>query len=103
MTMPESQGRGPPYEVHASDVIVKNLRRLQRQAARQGRGEEALTALRHIYQRPHQNPDAAGEALYRLPAIRMQVRTIVVRPLAVDFAVHEDRPLVFIKRVQLLT
>jgi hypothetical protein len=32
----------------------------------------------------------------------MQVRTIVIRPLVVDFAVCEDHPLVFIKGVKLL-
>jgi hypothetical protein len=32
----------------------------------------------------------------------MQVGTAVIRPLVVDFAVCEDRPLVFIKGVTLL-
>jgi len=41
--------------------------------------------------------------LYRLPILRMQVRACVVRPLAVDFAVCEDRPVVIINGVTLLT
>jgi hypothetical protein len=44
-----------------------------------------------------------GEPIYRLPALRMQVRTIVVRPLVVDFVVCEDQPLVFLKVVSLLS
>jgi hypothetical protein len=32
----------------------------------------------------------------------MNVATAIVRPLAIDFAVCTDRPLVFIKRVKLL-
>jgi hypothetical protein len=32
----------------------------------------------------------------------MEIRTAVVGPLAVDFAVCEDQPLVFIKGVKLL-
>jgi hypothetical protein len=101
--MPEQDDGGPRYEVHASGVIVEALRRAQRRAAREGRGEKALTALRQIYRRLQDNPTAFGEPLYRLPGLRMQVRTCVVLPLLVDFAVCEDHPLVFLKNVKLLT
>jgi hypothetical protein len=43
-----------------------------------------------------------GEPLYRLTGLRMQVHTCLVRPLEIDYAVCEDRPLVFIKGVTLL-
>jgi hypothetical protein len=33
----------------------------------------------------------------------MQVRTVIIRPVVVDFGVCEDRPLVFIKGVKLLS
>jgi hypothetical protein len=33
----------------------------------------------------------------------MQVRTCVVPPLAVDFALCDERPLVFLKRMKLVT
>jgi len=82
---------------------VSALRQLQRQAADEGRGEQMLAALREIHQRLQHNPNALGEALYRLPILRMQVRACVVRPLAVDFAVCEDRPVVIINGVTLLT
>jgi len=62
-----------------------------------------LTALRRIYERLEQDPDSIGEPLYRLPGLRMRVRTVVVAPLVVDYAVSEDRPLVFIKLVRLLS
>jgi hypothetical protein len=100
--MPEHEQSGPPYEVHGSGVIGQALRDLQRQAAQEGRGENMLVALRRIYRELRQNPHSFGEPLYRLPGLRMQIRTCVVRPIAVDFAVCEDRPLVFIKGVTLL-
>jgi hypothetical protein len=100
--MPENDQGGPPYEVHGSGVIAKRLRQVQRQAGQEGRGEEVLAALRRIYRELQHNPNVFGEPLYRLPGLRMQVRTCLVRPLAVDFAVCEDRPLVFIKGVTLL-
>jgi hypothetical protein len=101
--MPASEDNGGPYKVHCSAAIAKALRQLQRRAKREGRGEAALSAFRQIVQRLGQAPFDLGEPLYRLPVLRMQVRCCSVRPLAVDFAVCEDRPLVFIKGVTLLS
>lgn len=60
------------------------------------------SAFRQIVERLQLDPTEAGEPSYRLPALRIQVRTIVVRPLSLDFAVCEDRPLVFVKWATLL-
>jgi hypothetical protein len=49
------------------------------------------------------DPLDVGEPAYRLPTLRMQVRTVIVRPLVVDFGVCEDQPDVFIKGVKLLS
>jgi hypothetical protein len=100
--MPEKRGNDPPWHVHASGAITNELRRLQRRAAREGRGEEMLAALEHVYKRLQRDPTNFGEPLYRLPAMRMLVRTVVVLPLSVDFAICEDHPLVFIKSAVLL-
>ena len=91
------------YEVRGSGAIAAELCRLQRQAASQGGGEQAPAAVREIARRLQDDPLNAGEPLYRLPALRMQVRSIAVRPLVVDFGVCEDRPLAFIKAVTLLS
>jgi hypothetical protein len=100
--MTSSGQTGDEYEVHNSDAIAKAFLRLQRQATREGRGEEFLRAGRAVYDRLRRDPTAFGEPLYRLPALRLQVRCVAIRPLYVDFAVCEDRPLVFIKAVKLL-
>jgi hypothetical protein len=97
-----SENHGQSYEVYASGAIAKALRQIQRQAVQEGRAEEVLSAIRRIEQRLRQDPFGFGEPLYRLPALRLQVRCSLVRPLAVDFAVSEDKPLVFLKSVQLL-
>jgi hypothetical protein len=101
MSQPEDSG--PRYEVHCSGLVARELRDLQRQASRAGQGEAMLSAFRQIVERLREDPNEAGEPLYRLPALRMQVRQMVVRPLAVDFALCEDRPLVFIKGATLLS
>src|SRR5208283_193021 len=46
---------------------------------------------------PALGPLTFGEPHYRLPALKLLVRQAVVSPLVVDFAVHEDRLLVFIR------
>jgi len=38
----------------------------------------------------------AGEPLFRLPALRMRVRQVAIRPLYINYAVCEDHPLVFL-------
>jgi len=99
--MASSNGKSG-YEVHNSIAIAREFLRLHRRAARQGRGEEFLRAARAIYDRLRHDPNEFGEPLYRLSALRMQVRSATIRPLHVDFAVCEDRPLVFIRAVRLL-
>ena len=91
------------WEVHLSVAVAQSLHALQQEASQQGRGQDVIDAYRHVIERLRLNPTTVGEPLYRLPAMRMQVRTVVVRPLAVDFAVCEDRPLVFLKGFRLLS
>jgi hypothetical protein len=43
-----------------------------------------------------------GEPLYHLPALRLQLRCAVIRPLVIDFAVSEEGHEVYIKAVRLL-
>jgi hypothetical protein len=84
-------------------MIAQALRQIQRRAAREGRGEEVLSAFRQIARQLQADPVNLGEPLYRLPNLRMQVRSVAVRPLVVDFGVCEDRPLVFLRSVKLLS
>jgi hypothetical protein len=91
------------YAVHLSGAVAEMLRRVHRRATHQGRGKTVTKALRRIVQSLEIDPFQVGEPVYRLPGLRMQVRATVARPLAVDFAVCEDRPLVFIKGVKLLS
>jgi hypothetical protein len=101
--MPEPEESIPRWEVICSPVNAEMLRQLQRRSSRSGRGKAMASAFRQIVERLQRDPTEAGEPYYRLPAMRMQVRRIVVRPLAVDFAVCEDRPLVVIKGAFLLS
>jgi len=91
------------FEVDCSGALAKTIRRIHRQASLQGRGKAVTKAFRQIIRRLEIDPFQTGEPAYRLPSLRMQVRTVIVRPLVVDFAICEDWPLVFIKGVKLLS
>ncbi len=91
------------FEVHSSRALTDTIRRVHRQAWLQGRGKAVTKAFRQIIRRLELHPLQTGEPAYRLPGLRMQIRTVVVRPVIVDFGVCEDRPLVFIKGVKLLS
>jgi hypothetical protein len=100
--MASSANGGQSYAIHVSGAVAKRIKQLQKRAAQEGRGEQTLAALRQIAQRLTQDPFHCGEPLYRLPALRMPIRTVALGPLAVHFAVCEDRPLIFIKGAELL-
>jgi hypothetical protein len=90
------------YRLEFSGVIRQEFRKLLRQAVWEGRGPQFREAMRIIFHRLASDPKELGEPLYRLTNLRLQVRQVAVRPLVVDFAVHDDYPLVFIKTVALL-
>jgi hypothetical protein len=92
---------GARYELYCSGAVAKSIREVQEQASRQGRGQAMLDAFRKAIELLQQAPLDFGEPLFRLPALRMQVCTAVIRPIAFD--VCTDRPLVFLKGVVLLS
>jgi hypothetical protein len=100
--MPAAPNGSYPFQLAFSQVIADALRKLQRQASSEGRGEAFLNAVRTVIDRLRTEPTTFGEPLYHLPNLRMEVRCALVAPFGVDFGVCEDRPLVFIKAVRLL-
>ncbi len=100
-----SRGNGQPvrYEVTLSGAVAAAVKQLHAQAMQAGTGQQFMTALRDIVERLRQDPLGFGEPKYRLPALRLLVCKGIIAPLVVDFAVHEDRPLVFIRGFRLLS
>jgi len=101
MTYPRNGGID--YKVYCSGAVAKSIRDVHQQAVQEGRGEAMVTAFRETVEHLRKRAERFGEALYRLPALRIEVRHAVLRPIAVQFGVCEDRPLVFIKSVTLLS
>ena len=100
--MSRAESNGGPYKVDCSGVVAKALKQIQKQANKEGRGKQVLSAVLQIWKRLTNDPMNFGEPLFRLPVLKMQVRHGAVRPLFVEFTVCEDKPLVFIKGVKLL-
>jgi hypothetical protein len=98
-------GNGPQlrWQVHLSEVVAQSLYDLQYRAAAEGRGQAALAALRSIIDRLKTDPTEFGEPLYRLPGMKLELRTAAVGPIVMDFAVSAERRLVFIKGVTLMS
>jgi hypothetical protein len=92
---------GEKYQVHCATVVAEEIFQLQ-QSVPQSQRKRFADVFEQIVRRLQHDPNEFGEPLYHLPSLRMQVRTAVILPLAVDFAVCEDRPLVFIKSGRLL-
>jgi hypothetical protein len=86
-----------PYEVPVSRSIRELLLRLHDEAARAGRRAEFLAAVKRISRRLRTDPGSFGEELFDLPALRLTVKVGVVLPVAVEFGVHADRRIVFIR------
>ena len=98
------QGNGEPirYEVVLAGLAKEQLRMSHRQEAEAGRGQKLVSAFRRIVQRLQRDPVSFGERLYRLPALQSVVYQGAIRPLVVDYAVHDDHPIVFIRGFSLL-
>jgi hypothetical protein len=98
-------GNGQPvdYEIRAAQQVWDLLKRHHREAALAGHGHTFLNALRTISERLRKEPMVFGEAQYRLPALKLQVRQGVAHPLVVDYAVHDERPLVLIRGFKVLS
>jgi hypothetical protein len=101
--MAKSDNHAWRYTVHASGAIAETIRKIHRRAKLEGRGDKVIAAFTDMLRRLRQDPKGLGEPFYRLSALGLDVRTCVIRPLAVDFAVHEEKRLVFLKGVKLLT
>jgi hypothetical protein len=98
-------GNGEPifFDVQLTGLARERLREMHRREAEAGRGQQLVSAFRQIVRRLQHEPLVFGDPLYRLPALRTLVCQGTVYPLIVDYAVHEDHPLVFIRGFHLLT
>ena len=99
-----SRGNGDPsiYQVSLSKHVGATLKELHRRAAEQGTGQQCLAALRVIHRRLQTEPQIFGEPLFHLPALKLLIYQAIVSRLVIHYAVHQERPLVIVRSVDLL-
>lgn len=89
----------PEYSVESTDFAVAQFRQLARIAIMRGRGRELARSMMRAQKRLRKAPFEVGEPLYRLRNMKMLVCRAVFPPLFIEYGVHEDRPVVVIRRV----
>lgn len=99
----KTHGNGPLFKFIVYHVIAARLKKLQEEASDQGRGEQFLAAFRAIRERLRKDPQRLGDPTYSLPNLQMILYIVAVRPLVVHYAIHEQKPFVFVRSVQLLS
>ncbi len=82
----------PRYTVELTGPARSQLRTVGRHAIYTGRGEEVVAAFRTILTKLQSAPRDFGEPMYSLHAMQMEVRKAAVRPLYVEYGVHDQRP-----------
>jgi hypothetical protein len=99
------QGNGKPvsFKVVISVKTAAEIRQLKKDAAKAGLATQFLNHLAALLQRLRDNPHAVGELYRHYPHLELTVYLAVSGPVAIDFGVHETQPLVFVRRVVLLS
>jgi hypothetical protein len=92
-------GNGKLFQLVTCGSVRQALKELLVRAADLGLDEVVIQAVKQIQRQLTQDPFGFGEPLYRLPNLKMEVRLAIVPPLAVQYAVHQEKPLVYLKTV----
>jgi hypothetical protein len=100
--MTPSASGNPPYTVEYSRVVLEEAKQLMNQAVQEGIGDQVMEAFQRIDDALRADPWLFGEPLYRLRALKLQVRSGMILPVKVSYAVHEERPLVFVRGFHVL-
>jgi len=92
-------GNGKTFQLVTPGTVLEALKQLLTKAAELGRDEEVIEAVNRIRQRLMHDPLGFGEPLYRLPNMKLEVRLGIVPPLAVQYAVHQEKPFIILKSI----
>jgi hypothetical protein len=96
---PEGNGKPVLYQISISGDLVQHLKTLRKRAQAVDLGNAYDDALRSALYRLQHDPWGFGELIGDLKYMRLKIHVGVIKPLLIEFAIHEERPLVFVKRV----
>lgn len=102
--MAETNGAaGPRYSVSMTGAARAEYLEIARQSVALGRDEAVSAAMRQTSDRLRRNPRQLGDPLFHFRNMRMTVMNAAVPPLYIEYGVHDDQPVVVIRRVRWLT
>jgi hypothetical protein len=87
----------PPYKVEFLQPVRAEIKRCLRDAQRIGIAREVIATIRAVHRKLVATPHAWGEPIHHYRAAKLVLRKMIADRLLVVFAVHEERPLVFVK------
>jgi hypothetical protein len=90
------------YQVIYPPVVLQEVKRLRSSLTEAAEVQRFAAALRTINSRLRKDPLVFGEPRNHLDNLRLAIRVASVRPLYVSYAVHDERPLVFVRFFRLL-
>jgi len=91
------------YHVVYSEQVRTRLKDILRRAQKAGKLTRFSDAIQKLDQRLRKDPCGFGELTGRLPWSKMPVHVGFVRPLKVDFAIHEKDRVIFVRRIEAVT
>jgi len=98
--MTGSNGEQPRFHVSAIGPASEAYRDIQRRAELAGGSDRVEAVFREIVRRLKYDPREFGEPMYELRVMHMQVRKAAIDPLYVEYGVHNEQPVVVIRRVR---
>ena len=87
-----------PFEVEFTGLAREQYLSAMRRAKSVARSAELATAMRRLIVQLSETPLEIGEPMYRLRAMKMDVRRVALAP-TYEYGVHFTEPLVIVRRV----
>ena len=97
-----SDSGSAPYHVTLIGDVPASIWSLAKKAAPLGKKRAFLDAFRIIQERLSRDPGQFGEQRYTLSKNEMPCHIGAIQPVAVQFAIHEEKRAVFIFKVFLM-
>lgn len=91
------------YSLGSAGIATAQLEEILAAATAAGTQDAEIAAMTEIMAILRSEPKHFGEPLYHLRSMGMTIRCAVILPLYVEYGVHEEQPVVVIRRVLYLT
>lgn len=97
--MATSNGKPHPrYSLGTTGIARSQLKAIVAVAGQTDSEDSVAAALRVIRDRLESDPGEFGEPLYHVASLRMSIRCAAVAPLYVEYGLHDEKPVVVIRR-----